>query len=190
MARMNRRLAPLDETTVGALNTFVKELNSILDTLDDTLGALDGEDGSPVLFKGDIDLQGHNVKNVGLTTEEGDLPTRSELRKRSLFGTGRKLVAEKPVEARAGVTVPVATADTQAPNLGQILENTSGKAAAATIDPVSDPVVVTDPANSPATADALRDDLVTNALAEIRDQLQQHAEAINSLRTYAHSHAR
>jgi len=40
---------------------------------------------------------------------------------------------------------------------------------------------VTDPADTPATADALRDDLVTNALAEIRAALNAHETKINAM---------
>lgn len=42
---------------------------------------------------------------------------------------------------------------------------------------------ITDPADSPATADALRDDLVANALPAIRNDLADLAAKVNALRT-------
>ncbi|MCP4897892.1 MAG: hypothetical protein GY906_13045 [bacterium] len=42
-------------------------------------------------------------------------------------------------------------------------------------------ISVTDPADSPATADALRDDLVTNAIAEIRTHLTDHKTALDTI---------
>ncbi len=42
-------------------------------------------------------------------------------------------------------------------------------------------ISVTDPADTPATADALRDDLVANAILEIRGHLGDHKTAIDTL---------
>ena len=42
---------------------------------------------------------------------------------------------------------------------------------------------ITDPTDSPATADALRDDLVANTLPKIRDALSSLASKVNAIRT-------
>jgi len=43
--------------------------------------------------------------------------------------------------------------------------------------------VITDPADSPADADALRDDLVTNTISELRDAIATLAAKVNELQT-------
>ena len=43
--------------------------------------------------------------------------------------------------------------------------------------------VITDPADTPASADALRDDLVANSLPEIRDAISTLADKMNSILT-------
>ncbi len=42
---------------------------------------------------------------------------------------------------------------------------------------------ITDPADAPATADVLREDLVANALPELRDALSSIADQVNDIRT-------
>lgn len=60
---------------------------------------------------------------------------------------------------------------------GALTDNLTGDAANGTI------ADITDPADAPASADALRDDLVANALAEIRAMGKELAAKSNSLRT-------
>ncbi len=47
---------------------------------------------------------------------------------------------------------------------------------------------LTDPADTPATADALRDDLVANLIPEVRNNLADLAAKINELRTILDGH--
>lgn len=56
--------------------------------------------------------------------------------------------------------------------------------------PSSTLAVIPDPANSPATADALRDDLVLNALPAIRDALASLSAAVNGILSSASTSTR
>lgn len=65
---------------------------------------------------------------------------------------------------------------TQCADIGAFTDNVGG-AQSDTLD------AIPDPADAPATADALRDDLVANTLPQIRDAVSSLADAINDLRT-------
>lgn len=82
--------------------------------------------------------------------------------------------------------------------LGIVLYHSTGSAwrlhgyQAATVTALTDSIggsvnatlsAIPDPADSPATADALRDDLVTNALPKVRNALSSIASTVNSIRT-------
>jgi hypothetical protein len=69
-----------------------------------------------------------------------------------------------------------ATPVVQQSDIGALVDNIGG-AVSTTL------AAITDPADTPATADALRDDLVANAIPEIRDALSSLADQINDIRT-------
>lgn len=65
----------------------------------------------------------------------------------------------------------------QTATVAQMTDNSGGSSGGDTI------AAITTPADSPATADALRDDLVANALPEIRDAIATLAAKVNELQT-------
>lgn len=63
-----------------------------------------------------------------------------------------------------------------------LTDNSGGAATDNTIQ------ALTDPADAPATADALRDDLVANLIPELRNNLRELTEKSNALRNFARAH--
>jgi len=55
------------------LADLTRQLNTILSRIGDRLDKMDGTRGTPA-FEADIDLQGHNILNVGTITAESYLP--------------------------------------------------------------------------------------------------------------------
>lgn len=76
----------------------------------------------------------------------------------------------------------VATIDvSQQARVGQLTDNSGGAAADGTIG------AITMPTDSPATADALRDDLVANALKNLQDAVKELSTKTNAIETALHA---
>lgn len=75
-----------------------------------------------------------------------------------------------------GIGFFAATPVAQQTDIGALTDNIAG-----TVNTTLD--AIPNPADAPATADALRDDLVANALPQIRDALSTLASQINAIRT-------
>ncbi len=76
---------------------------------------------------------------------------------------------------RGGVSFFAATPIAQVANIGTLTDSSGGAAPNGTVQ------ALTDPADTPATADALRDDLVANLIPELRNNLRELLTKVNSL---------
>ncbi len=93
-------------------------------------------------------------------------------------GTTLSFYGAAPVARPSAYTQTFATADkTVAARTQAALTDNTGGTADATI------AAIPDPADAPATADALRDDLVANALPAIRNAIADLAAQVNNART-------
>lgn len=100
---------------------------------------------------------------VGTSSSSGTLPVAGEFR--GLEDDGRVRVYIGATAARTAIDPGALTFAAVAGTANQTLE------------------AVADPADSPATADALRDDLVANALPQIRNNFADLASQLNAIRT-------
>ena len=115
------------------------------------------------------DLHGSTLKNVGPASQPTDAARKDQVdtavTRVTVIGSGSgNLVAGKGISLAEG------------DNFTQV----SIKQQGALLD-VSETPTVTDPADSPVTPDALRDDLVAGALADIRAQLAALGVAVNEI---------
>ncbi|HLM72819.1 MAG TPA: hypothetical protein VK459_09005, partial [Polyangiaceae bacterium] len=70
----------------------------------------------------------------------------------------------------------------QVPNIGALTDSTGGAAAGSSV------AAIPDPANSPATPDGLRDDLVLNTIPAIRDAIAKLTAKVNLLNAALEAH--
>ncbi len=117
-------------------------------------GGLGTGTGTPGVVKVDVPVQataGDNAQSRSTIAEFGSVGTALAL---GLFG---------------------AAAVTQRSNIGTLIDSSGGAAPNGTVQ------ALTDPADTPATADALRDDLVANLIPELRNNLRELLTKVNSL---------
>lgn len=114
-----------------SLRDLVVDLNRVNAEIAAELARVQGLDGRTPTFNKSLDLQGYKITNVGVGELDTDGTNIGDLVKRGLFrrATDAAHVADAPIIANAGVTVPQAIHDDQAPQLAQINDAIAGATA-------------------------------------------------------------
>lgn len=101
---------------------LVEQLNDVLARISAELGQIQGFDGQTPTFYNSFDMQGKRICRVGLTRDEDDLPSRAELRERSVFRDASGMItARHKLHATAGMKLAPAKDLDDAPTLAQTL---------------------------------------------------------------------
>ena len=117
----HRRLGPLRETSLHALNQQFEQLNALLREMQIQTSESRGLMGDSVTIGRHLDVQGNRVQNVGATRKETDAPSVRELRVEALYARGGIHDTDKLILARGGIrTVTPALAPNDLITLGQV----------------------------------------------------------------------
>ena len=101
---------------------LLEQLNDILARISAELGNIQGFDGATPTFYGSFDLRGNRICKVGLTRDEDDLPSRRELRDRSVYLDANGMIsAKKKLNAPLGIKSRIAKERDEVPTLEQTI---------------------------------------------------------------------
>ena len=200
MPRQWIEISPLQDVSVDSVNRLIMQLNEGMLTISRALAAIEGwgEAGGSKLtptFRNDVDVLGNKVVNVEAATASTDAVQLSQVttpenidhavllnllapndhHTQYFHVDGRRAIAGplKHTGSTAGFYGTAAVARPAA--LANPTDGTGGT--------VGNVPAIPDPADAPASADALRDDLVANTLPKIRDGIASTLTAANKALT-------
>lgn len=101
---------------------LIEQLNDILARMSAELGQIQGFDNATPTFYGSFDLRGNRICKVGFTHDEDDLPSRRELRERSVYLDANGMISsKKKLNAPKGIKGTLAKERDDVPTLEQTI---------------------------------------------------------------------
>lgn len=166
--RRDLSIQPPRDVTLASLSAFTVQLNQRLDQLADLIYRIGELSGDILRLTGDLDLGGKRIMNVGATRADTDVPTRGELRKKSLYAdVSGVLKTNRTITAGGGIAVPWAQNPAEVPQLAQIIDQINAMLTAVLSSAAPKKVATTGAAGT--VAKASRDDHVHPASLNLDD---------------------